>query len=255
MSKDTPTLNITIHETVDSEYVDEVTHWLYEVVGFLLSVPRPTGMDWVQPRYEEIAFRITGQYFDRGLRHVGTGVGWMDLHLSEYLWFDTSPVFRRVTDTQTASQGNWSYILSQLNRAEHYYRPEYEPERHMYFQLLWLESQSSINSNAASILHQYETWVTQKEADEKRQKYLRQFPEKRALRLARQKESRRFKAPEEYRRGYKPHYCTHQSPPPQPPAPPVEHPEAQLSQQDKDALETIERQARYMESFCEDHDK
>ena len=178
---DVPTLNVDVHESVPAEYAGQVIGWLEHVVVFLLSAPRPTGLDWVQANYEGIHFTITGPARNFGLRDVRTGEGWCQLHITPDLVIQTDPLTVIPSTVEIATPANWAFVVSQLNRKEGFHKAEFPNDVHLHFQLAWLDSIAAKNKSVRSLVDDFEQAQEEKKEAERMERYWAQYPEKRRL--------------------------------------------------------------------------
>ena len=214
----------------------------------------------MQPRFSEIEYRVHPFARNYGLRSKTTGAGWLNLGTESDLKFEQRGDFpsfiELVTTPELAFRGNAAYLISQLLTPIGYYKDGFDWERCLDYQLRYIDHMGQSNRDALNLVDEYEKQLAAKQAEEKHKWYLRQFPEKRALRLARQAEQRRIKPVGWYDEKYPPP-CKDPAPKfaPAPPPEPIQRPTPTLSENDQRALEILDGHQRYMASFCEDHDK
>jgi len=258
-------LNITIDPECPDEIKANGIAWVEDACNWLLSQPRTT--DAIQPRFSEVAFTIKPCGFSRGVRDVRDGRGTVTVDTGTDLKIEAPPKLLAIPTTQEiAFRGNAVFLLSQLFRPDGVYTDSFRQEEHTHYQLKFLDRLAESNRTARSLLDDYEEAEAARKEKERMERYWQQYPDKRALRLARQAESRRIKPVKWYDDRYgtnqtvanesdnvarvKPHYCEHESPGPLPPQPPAERPVAPISAQDQAALDVIKSQQEYMQSFA-----
>lgn len=268
-------------KVLNIEYADEfppalqapAEQCLQDAIAFLEGIPRPTALPDIQtliPNWEEMRFTFAENAWPHGLfsRQSMKGFCVLAYKSSGDLLINTDPITEFVNvDPNICTTASCVYILDQ------YFVVNKNPEQHLHRQLSYLDSLAPTNAKVKSLLELYEEQQKAQAEAERMEAYYLQYPTKRKQRLQKQAADRALVTPAWWFVKYpdakpddyeattvtrtKPTYCTHEAPQPQPPAPQHKHPVPVLSAEDERALEIIEQQHLYMQSYCstEDFDK
>ena len=195
-------LQIEIDDGVPDEVATHAAAWIEDIVNWLLSKPVPADLSGSQPRYSEIRYTVREHPRTIGLRNKNDGKGWLDLGVGSDLKFEQRGDFPSFivlpTTTELACRGNWAYVISQCNSAIGYFADGFNWQRCLAYQLEYLDHLGQSNRTALSLVDQYHQQLAAKQEEQRMKLYWQQYPDKRALRLKRQRESRAIHTPAWY---------------------------------------------------------